>query len=109
MINIQALWQTNTTLRWDGNLVVSADEATQFNCHHLKHGKNFGVCTVLKSDAWICFINSSGYNRDFLTDHLDYQLFYHVSQIQVYHNQHLCQQNFNFDAIQQMYHLVSLS
>ena len=46
---------------------------------------------------------------DFFTDHLGYQLFYHVSQIPVYHNQHLCQQIFNFDAIQQMYHLVSLS
>ena len=43
--------------------------------------------------------STSGYNRDFFTDHLDYQLFYHVSQIQVYHNQNLCQQNFNFDAI----------
>ena len=51
---------------------MSANEATKFNCHHLKHREqhqeNFGVCTVLKSDAWSCFINSSGYNRDFFTD-----------------------------------------
>ena len=39
----------------------------------------------------------------FFSGHLDYQLFYYISQIPVYHNRHLCKQNFNFDTIQKIY------
>ena len=73
-----------------------------------QHQENLGVRTVLKSDAWSCFIKGSGHIRIF-TGHLAYQLFYYASHIPVYHNQHLCQHNFIIDAIQQIYHLVCLS
>ena len=48
---------------------MSAFEERKCNWRHIMHLKqhqeNTGVCTVIKSNACSCFINSSGFNRYF--------------------------------------------